>query len=648
MTFKQRIQQRIAELGNAIAALQQDMSADSTLSEDYVPTNPPAEGIFFGTNGATGTTLTVVGNTVKNVAARAVVAVEGWSGKVEDYASAADYCDASLMNFNTGERDNWDAGMCKMAVIKPGGTALVEEGVRAAAKAFSSIEKPNGVSDDEWKSQRKKAAKKIIAAFNEMGETAPDAVYKAAGKTPPKRTIAFVQLFAQVQQQLELLNQAAYRPDGYGGMAINWDEYWQGMDVYYDDDGSVFLLAQRASKLYRLPIDVEGDEVVLGAPEEIVLSARANESSFTVTRTTDGKIRWFAIASAAVLNRVNSIDSTELFDNFIKRAQATGVYPQLSFYHHKEHINLGNADWLGRSDYLYLASGVAADSPDGRAAMQALERDATDTEWGASIGFFPIGEPDMLEVARDVFIPVYTDGINDEISIVREKDAASYYTRMGTEGGKFMRKQEKDALVLMFGQARADEMEAQIDGQNRSIVAEDRIRREGNATAAAATTASATVETVTAPAATTEAAVATATPAASVPATTVIEIPESALAGVSEAVLAALQPLLQGFQTGLDAIAPRLDALEAAQRSMDEETNTRLAALEQEEGEKKQTWLQDLPAATSQRQVVIVRPSQSRKPSGTEAEQAPATPMSDVAAQTVAKMNTRRQNAPAN
>lgn len=573
------------------------------------------------------------------VAERSVVSVEGWSGKVEDYASPADYCDASLMNFNTGTRDNWDAGMCKMAVIKPGGTAMVEEGVRAAAKSFASMEKPNGVSDDDWKSARKKAAKKLIAAFNEMDETAPDAVYKAAGKTAPKRTIAYSQLQSQVVSQLDLLNQAAMRPDGYGGMSIDWNEYWQGMDVYYDDDGSMFLLAQRASKLYRMPIEVEGDAVTLGAPEEISLSGRSNQSvsSFTVTRAADGSIRWFTVASAAVLNRVNSIDSTELFDNFIQRAKATGVYPQLSFYHHKEQINLGNADWLGRSDYLYLASGTAADTPDGQAAMRALEGDATDTEWGASIGFFPIGEPEMLEVARGVFIPVYTDGINDEISIVRESDAASYYTRMKTEGGKFMRKHEKEALVLMFGQARADEMEADIDKTNRSIIEDDQIRRASNTTSTT-TTASTPVTEATV--------VETPAPTTSQPAAQIFEVPEGMLTAISDAVAATLQPVFQQLQEGLGALTPRLEALETANRSLNDSMEARLGALEGDELAKKQQWLKDLPAATGQRQVVIVRPSESRKPSAEEAAQ--STPMSEVAAQTVAKMNTRRQSAPAN
>lgn len=574
---------------------------------------------------------------------RAVVSVDSWSGKVEDYASPADYCDASLMNFNTGERSGWDAGMCKMAVIKPGGTAMVEEGVRSAAKSFASVEKPNGVSDEDWKSARKKAAKKLIAAFNEMDETAPDAVYKAAGKTAPKRTIAYTQLYSQVQEQLNLQNQAALKPDGYGGMSIDWNEYWQGMDVYYDDDGTMFLLAQRASKLFRFPIEVDGDAVTLGVPEEINLTGRSNASSFTVTRAADGTLRWFTIASAAVLNRVNSIDSTELFDNFIKRAEASGTYPQLSFYHHKETIDLGRADWLARSDYLYLASGTAANTPDGLAAMQALERDATDTEWGASIGFYPIGEPEMLEVTRGVFIPVYTDGINDEISIVREQDAASYYTRMNTEGDKFMRTHEKQALVLMFGQARADEMEAEIDKTNRSIVQDDQIRREGDATVAAVAT----------PAASAPATTVTATPAETVAATSqpsaqIFEVPEGMLAGISDAVAATLQPMLQGLQDTLAGLTPRLEALETANRSLSESTEARLVALEVDELGKKSAWLKDLPAAASLRQVVVVRPSESRKPSAEEEAAGKTTPMSDIAAQTTAKMNTRRQPAPAN
>lgn len=619
-----RFEEFIQALRSLLTRVEREASIESNtvVGINTATVNADNGGILVGDPAGTVANISFTGNVLRRA--------------VDDYASVADYCDACLINSNTGERSTWDEGMCKLPVIKPGTASYDSEAMRAAASALPKAEKPNGVSDEDWKAAKRKAAKKIISAYNEMEETAPDAIYKAAGKTTPKRTVAYSQIVDQVQSQLAILNQAAMTPDGYGGTTIDWDNYWQGMDIYYDDDGSQFLLAQRASKLYRLPVQVDGEEITLAAPEEISLTGRsADASSFVIHRQEDGSIRWFATASAAVLNRVNSIDSTELFDNFIKRAKATGQYPQLTFYHHKDQINLGKADWLGRSEYLYLASGTAASTPDGIAAMQTLERAAKDTEWGCSIGYYPIGEPDMLEVARGVVVPVYTDGINDEISIVREVDAASYYTRMVSEGGLTMRKHEKQALVAMFGQQRADEMEAQIDSIDRSIVADDQIRREGDA-----------------PAATTEAAVTAAptgeaipvTPAAQ-PATIteaqVFEIPESMMTALADAVTAGLKGTLDALNATVATLTPRLEALEGNQRSLSEQTETRLATLEQDEQAKQRQWLADLPAAANQRQVLVIRPSERR---GQQAQLATETApsMADVANATVAKMSTRQ------
>jgi cation transport regulator ChaB len=188
--------------------------------------------------------------------------------------------------------------------------------------------------------------------------------------------------------------------------------------------------------------------------------------ALTITRAADGKARWLMIAASAVINRVRAIDSTVLFDNFIKRAQESGVYPKLDFFHEEERLTLGVADWLRREGALYLASGTFDDTPLAQAAAAGLDKERD--YWGASIAFQPTVAP--LALVSEGEIPVYTDGINRFISVVPKSMAAHLFTATSSaEEVKRMNKTAFDELVKLVGLEAAQPFAALVDDTNRTI-----------------------------------------------------------------------------------------------------------------------------------------------------------------------------------
>lgn len=184
-----------------------------------------------------------------------------------------------------------------------------------------------------------------------------------------------------------------------------------------------------------------------------------------VTRAADGTPRWLMIAASAVINKVGAIDSTTLFDNFIRRASLT-QYPVLDFFHEGEHVRFGVADWLCRDGALYLASGTFDDTDLARAAAAGLE--SQPGYWGASIAY-RITTPPLLLVSEGE-IPVYTDGINNFISIVPKRLAANLFTATSvTKEVTRMNKAEFEELVKLVGAERAAQFSGEVDDTNRTI-----------------------------------------------------------------------------------------------------------------------------------------------------------------------------------
>jgi hypothetical protein len=188
--------------------------------------------------------------------------------------------------------------------------------------------------------------------------------------------------------------------------------------------------------------------------------------SFTITRDAQGVPRWLMIAASAVVNKVGAIDSTALFDNFIKHAMESGEYPVLDFFHEGDRVRFGKADWLKRDGALYLASGGFDDTELARGAVAGLESQAD--YWGASIAYRVTQAPLML--VADGEIPVYQYGINNFISIVPKRLAANYFTAtLVAEEVMRMNTAVYEELVKLVGEERAKQFAAQVDDANRTI-----------------------------------------------------------------------------------------------------------------------------------------------------------------------------------
>lgn len=139
------------------------------------------------------------------------------------------------------------------------------------------------------------------------------------------------------------------------------------------------------------------------------------------------------IACSAVLNRVGEIDSRNLFEEFIYRQKSTGIYPDFLFFHDSSpKFRLGKVIGTAIDGYNYIA--VAKFDLTNRFAVNVASAIEHNPDyWGISIGYKPIGEPELLRTKTGV-VEVFNHGENHEISLLPEAVAASYFTRVGLGG----------------------------------------------------------------------------------------------------------------------------------------------------------------------------------------------------------------------
>lgn len=541
-----------------------------------------------------------------------------WSGAASDYDSTEDYCKACLIDMNSAAgRDEKAQSHCMLPVKSSGSDSYNFEGIQAAAggHGVTQVKKPSDVDSDDWNSAVKKAANTIISQYNANDETAPDSVYKAADKEPPKeRDMGLDRVGEQIWH---LVNQG--------------DEWVWPLGPYIADDGSLYTVLAIDGKLYRASVTVVGETVTLGEREQVTELFAPIQRGLSIHRQADGSMRWIMVAATAALNRVGEIDSTELFDNMITRAAEEG-YPYLTFYHLGEKFGLGSVDYLARDKYVYINSGVL-DEDNALAMAIVQDAEANPDYWGGSIHYDPQGEPEQLEVAPDIFVPVYRDGTHIETSIVSEKSAASLFTLLGAQNKEVIRmdKKIKEELEKLLGDdadlwvTLADEINRRVEG----MVA----RSEGDEPAP--TGDAPPVPTDNAPPAPTGDPPPVATQATIAEQT--VEIGDEALAAIVREM--AKSDAFQGLEESLTTLTQAVEVLgkqlESAQAASTEglvEARERLAALEKDDEEKQREWLADLPARRMLR--VSYRPREDNAPDG-PAQQAN---LGDVAAATLVNM----------
>ena len=283
-----------------------------------------------------------------------------------------------------------------------------------------------------------------------------------------KRAISMPNIYSLVYSQLEALMQV--------------DNVWRALIDVYLDGAEMFAVIAVNGLLYKSPLIVSAGGVTLGELTQVEIDYKPVGQSIKTTRQTDGKYRWFAFpAATAVLNRSGELDSRQLFENFVQRIEDGAPYPYLSFYHVGKQITLGQVDYMAVDGYTLLMSGVWDDAPLANAVRQAIE--AAPDYYGISIGY--VYQPEtkqILQIGEGISIPVYTDGILVECSILKETDAACLMTGAYTEGVNRMNKKAKDELEKIVAgdpalEAQVAELEAHVDTVNAST--EGLIRREG-------------------------------------------------------------------------------------------------------------------------------------------------------------------------
>ena len=317
-----------------------------------------------------------------------------------------------------------------------------------------------------------KSNPKFIAWLKEMAETFLGHKDQA---------ISMPNVYSLVYSQLDAMNREE-SSEGYTGL----------VDVYLDGS-SIFAVLSKGGLLYRCDVSLGEGGATLGTLTQVEIDYKPVSQRVRTIQQADGKYRWFAFpAATAVLNKSGELDTRQLFQSFVDKIEnGTAPYPYLTFYHVGKQIVFGQADYAAVDGYTYLLSGTWENTPLANAMREAIEKNPD--YYGISIGFYY--DPDtteQMQVGDGVVIPMYTDGINSEASILAEIDAACLFTGAYTEGVNQMNKKAKDELLKVAGddptlQAEVEVLAAKVDEVNAEIEDKDLIRRTAE-TAATETT----------------------------------------------------------------------------------------------------------------------------------------------------------------
>ena len=277
-----------------------------------------------------------------------------------------------------------------------------------------------------------------------------------------------------------------------------------GFHLVVDRGNAMYIVGSNdRGALYRASVDVTGQGIDLGDWVEVEVGYTPTEGDwegslldgldvvttyvpgatypqpmFSTFRSKDGQYRWVAISCTAVLNKVGEIDSTELFDNMVRRARETGQYPYHTFFHQGKKFKMGQADFLARDKFLYITSGMFEE---GNPLAEAAIRATTGPDagyWGHSIKYLPLGAPTMLKFGK-VNVPVYRDGINIEISLLPKDEACAWFTHPSvTREVQAMNERVREALEKLLGDPEeVKQFLDKADSTNRAIEDEKMIAR---------------------------------------------------------------------------------------------------------------------------------------------------------------------------
>jgi len=251
-------------------------------------------------------------------------------------------------------------------------------------------------------------------------------------------------------------------------------EYPWIMDYLIEQDGQAVIFTD-FGKLYRADYTVSGDDVKIDKITEVKIEYVPTTQSRVYVKRENNKVIIYGIAAANVINRNGEIDSAELFDQFEKQYEEGKFNATLRFYHVEE-FDFGVVDYVARFDNVLLFSAtVDQDSPFAR------QIDSVDfSDWGFSIGFY--ASDYEQESVGETKINVFKRGKLVEISLLKEKDAASYFTKAKINRGDLMgksREELKSKMLEFIGEEDlVEELLDEASIRNREIQEKGLITRE--------------------------------------------------------------------------------------------------------------------------------------------------------------------------
>lgn len=454
------------------------------------------------------------------------------------------------------------------------------------AVAIAQFKKAYEVEGDKWV-KRERSMNPVKQLWNQI-KTAFEPHLEE------ERAVGLGQLFNQ-------LDLALYESSDHGMAWLH--------DLYRDDDGSLFAIASERGKLYRVGLEFTESGATLGEWVPVAEEFRPVGEARTrtkVIRQADGRVRWLSISCTSVLNRAGEIDSQALFDSFVAHAEETGEYPYRTFYHQGEALRTGQGDFMARDGAVFITSGLYDDDNLLAAAeIVAMERNAD--KWGESIGYMPTAEPEMVEIADGVTIPVYNVGVIREISTLPNDSAAAWFTTIRIQEVRRMRQDVFDALLEMVDdEEEAKRFAALVDGTNREIADSDLVSREAGddepLQGGSAQPASETPDPV--------------GPAEIEREVVLDQAAVDLIAAQFATMLTPFTEKIEGLEAQLSALTDGQSAAADGARQVREALDTRIKAVERDEDEKQRQWLADMPRRETLN--VTHRPREANKPEGDE------------------------------
>lgn len=430
--------------------------------------------------------------------------------------------------------------------------------------------------------------------------------FKQANGVMKKAAISFRSLLSLVKRIFGAkVEQALGIPDLYGQVATAAYEdeasnYAWLIDVYVGDSG-MFAVFSSVGKLFKVPVTVDTESNTATIPsfgdweevKEEFVPVNQVKSSFKIRAQKDGTNRWFLIAGTTILNRNAQIDSSNLFDNMIKKCENGSEYPYLTFFHLGRAFQMGTCDYLARDGVALIASGVFDDSNLAKAMIRSYESEPD--YWGSSIGFLA-EEPEMIEIVQDVKLPVYNDGELVEISILPEKQACAIMTALrSTKEVNRMEKRVEEAIKKLADgdETLAEEFISKVDDVNRSVTEQNLIHR------------STEEETVTEEPVVEEEEIVIGEPV-----TQEIEISDEVIQTIADKVLAAVSEKLGGIQQAVEDLGKDVLSLHAIQIKQSKDVEAELTLLKRSDEDKLAELEKDQSAKIVNKIRVTHRPTQ--------------------------------------